>query len=201
MMHIQSNIRFIMNKISVFILFFIALISTSVATEKTPEGFKKQILDVTYGEILRPQNWHYQWRTTSQGILWMISKEKRSDGSFDTGFTIQLTPAVSRQSKQNPEQVAKNFISQKKAAVTVKKLCDEEVDAGFHKVCLETIEPSKHPNINHRILYSVMWSNERDWFVITIFGAPENDWESLKSTIFNMSTFTLIGDKFYNQSK
>lgn len=174
----------------------VAPATTAPAPDATPAGFERQVLDVTKGEILRPAGWHYSWFSTQHAIIWTVSREDAGKGAYDTGMRIQFVPAVKASAGQTPEQVARGFLSGKAASAKVVRQCEEKANGDFRLVCLETSEPSATPGKNFRILYSVSWSNERDWFVITTFGAPEAEWEALRPTIDAMSRFVLIGEGF-----
>lgn len=179
----------------------VAPATTAPAPDATPAGFERQVLDVTRGEILRPAGWHYSWFSTPHAIIWTVSREDASKGAYDTGMRIQFVPAVKAASGQTPEQVARGFLSGKAASAKVLRLCEEKANGDFRLVCLETSEPSGTPGRNFRILYSVSWSNERDWFVVTIFGAPEAEWEALRPTIDAMARFVLIGEGFGKEAR
>lgn len=168
----------------------------TAAPAPAPAGLERQALDVTQGEILRPAGWHYSWFSTQHAIIWTVSREDAGKGAYDTGMRIQFVPAVKASAGQTPEQVARGFLSGKAASAKVVRQCEEKPNGDFRLVCLETSEPSATPGKNFRILYSVSWSNERDWFVITTFGAPEAEWEALRPTIDAMSRFVLIGEGF-----
>jgi hypothetical protein len=189
-----------MNIIIAFLFLLVTCSSTAAEKAGVKPGFEKQILDVTYGEIWRPVGWHYSWFTTSNGAVWTISKEDATKGPYETGMRIQLIPGVKAGGK-TAEQVARGFIAEKVSSVKVERLCDEKASGEFRIICLETTEPTSTPGKSFRILYSVSWSNERDWFVISVFGAPERDWDGLKPTLDAMTEIILVGAKFYEKRK
>jgi hypothetical protein len=162
----------------------------------TKPGFEKQILDITYGEVWRPLGWHYRWSTTESGAVWTVSKEDPAKGAYETGMAIQLV-MLPKSAETNAEKWAKGFTQYKSTGVKVERRCDEKQNGDFKTICLETTEQTGALGKNYRILYSISWSNERGWVVVTIFGAPDGEWAAIKPTVDAMTEIVLVGEKFY----
>lgn len=168
------------------------------ATEiKVPAGYTVQVLDVTKGEIARPDGWFYRFFTDDKSIVWTISKEGSKTGAYRTGMRVQFTPAINRFTGKSARELIGDVIDQKRKSAKVERLCNEERAGEFQRICMETTEPSDIAGKNFRILYTFSWSDEKQAVAITTFGAPEENWESLKDTIYVMSSFVLIGKDFW----
>jgi hypothetical protein len=191
-----------MKKIIILLFTFIATLAYAESLPVIPEGFEKQTLDVTYGHIAKPKDWFYTWFTTQNGIVWTISKENLSkQGSYLTGMRIQFVFAVSKQLKKTPQEFAEGFIDQKKKASTVLNECQPKTMEDFTRSCIETKEKivTAKGEMEFHTLYSVLWSKAKDYFVITTFGAPVEDWEKVKPIVDVMADFVLIGDEFWEK--
>lgn len=164
-----------------------------------PEGFEIQPLDVTKGQVFKPKGWFYNFSGNEQSIVWTISKEDSKKGSYKTGMRIQFSPSIKSFTEESPRDVIAGIIRQKTKSVKVDRLCNEERAGEFQRICLETTEPTNNPKENFKILYTFSWSQEKSAIVITIFGAPESEWNSLKGTIETMSKMTLIGADFWTE--
>jgi hypothetical protein len=183
-------------------LIFTALAnSNSEALPNVPEGFEKQILDVTYGHIAKPKGWFYYWGTDKNSIIWTISKEDTKKGSYLTGMRIQFVPGMFRRTKKTPQEFAESFINDKKNSAKVLLECKQKEIEDFTRQCIETIENIRTTKgeIKFHILYSVMWSKAKDAIVLTTFGAPVEDWEQVRPIIDVMADFELIGEEFWKQ--
>ncbi len=177
---------------------FVAAATHAADRPATKPGFQKQILDVTYGEVWRPNGWFYSWSTTASGAIWTVAKEDPSKGWYDTGMRVQLIMLPTTE-RVTAEQVAQGFIQQKTASATVVRRCEMKERGGFKTVCLETKEQTNPASKLHRILYSISWSEERRWVVVNTFGAPDVEWEALRPTVDAMTEIVLIGEKFHAQ--
>jgi hypothetical protein len=76
-----------MNIVIAFLLLLLTCSSFAAEKAVVKPGFKKQILDVTYGEVWRPVGWHYSWFTTHNGAVWTISKEDPTKGAYERTAT------------------------------------------------------------------------------------------------------------------
>ena len=176
------------------LLSLFVVVTPVVAEEPVPEGFELQILEGTKGEIAKPKSWFYQSSANDECILWTLSKEDPSKGSYRTGMHIQFCLLVSKMTKTSPEELIRRFVEEKRNSAQIDREC-EEVSAGrFKRICLETTEPSSGPVERFKILYTYSWSNDMDAIAVTTFGAPEGDWPQLAETIAVMSQLVLIGE-------
>jgi hypothetical protein len=170
------------------------------ATGSAAEGprstiFERQRLEVTEGSVEKPRHWFYSHRTDGKSITWTLSKEdSRAGQPYQTGFRIQFIPSAAAVLKMPPERFAENLIEQKKAAAQVIRHCPRTVEGDQMRRCIETIEGP------FRILYSLIWSEKLDHLVVTTFGTPVSDWETLRPVAERMSTFTLLGEAFWKKS-
>lgn len=189
-----------MKMIAVFLFLLFVGDARAADLPASKPGFEKQILDITYGEVWRPTGWYYAWSTTQSGVMWTVSKEDARSGAYDTGMRIQLI-ITEKTATKDARQLAKDFIAHKIASAKVERLCDEKPNGEFRQICLETTEPSNIPGKPYRILYSVSWSSQRGWVVVTTFGAPDADWDALRPTVDAMTQIVLIGGDFYKNHK
>jgi hypothetical protein len=175
----------------------LASLSVHAGEITVPQGYELQVLDTTKGEIARPIGWFYDHFADSKSLVWTISKEDSSKGSYITGMRIQFTPSIDRFTKKLPSEIVQGLIAAKQKSVKVDKLCNVETVGEFQKICLETTEPTEINGKNFKILYTYSWSNTKQSIAITTFGAPEEDWVGLKDTIKTMSEIVLIGKDFW----
>jgi hypothetical protein len=161
-----------------------------------PEGYVLQHLEVTDGKIAMPKNWFYHSGGTASGWLWTFSKEDPAKGPYETGLSIQLIAGVEKKTKQPSENFAKVFLDKKRSSAKVLKDCAPVEQGDFKLQCLEVIEDVQEPNgvKSFHILYSVSWG--MDMVVINTFGAPPEQWESVKPIADVMANIELIGPNF-----
>jgi hypothetical protein len=171
--------------------------SASSSPILVPDGYVLQKLDVTDGAIARPKDWYYDNHGTPSGWLWTISKEDPSKGPFQTGLHIQLFAGFKKYN-MTPESFAQNFLQTTRQKDTVVSDCTATQVGQFDRQCLEVLEVNPEPTgpKRYHIQYSVFWARDGDMAVITTFGAPEGDWESVKPIGEVMRAFVLIGRDF-----
>jgi len=158
-----------------------------------PPGFELQKLDTTEGHIAKPKGWFYSHSADKFSLSWILAKEDPKAGPYQTGFRIQFVPNATAAGKVAPEQFVARFIAQKQQSADVKRACPAVKVGQFIRRCLETIEGP------HRILYSLFWSGELDALVITIFGAPVDEWETARHIADRMNEFELLGANFWKK--
>lgn len=152
-----------------------------------PPGFVLQKLDPVGGEILRPKDWFFREEHSGPSLTWIVSKEKSSNGAYETGVRIQLLVGVQKGTGKTPKEFVHNFIAQKRK--TAAKMIDEckPTDQGlFTRVCLQTIEGP------HHILYSLFWGNSADIVGVVIAGAKKEEWSKYAETFDRMSEMKII---------
>jgi hypothetical protein len=166
-----------------------------------PDGYELQILDVTYGSIAKPKGWFYKYFTDKHSVVWTFSKEDTNFGSYLTGMRIQFVPGLSRQSKKTPQELAEQFISQKRDSATILNECQTTHDDDFQRKCIETREiiTTTSGQVDFHILYSVFWSKTKDSIVLTTFGAPDAEWEKVRPIVDVMARFKLVGKDFWKK--
>ena len=166
-----------------------------------PPGFVLQPLAETDGQIARPRDWFFASQGTPSGWMWTLSREDTSKGPYDVGMRIQMLLGYTESSGKPREAFVREFLAGKRAAAEVLRECGAPVDIGaFQRLCLEVIEevalPAPAVSRRFRVLYSLMWGEELDVVVVTIFGAPPEEWETAGPIADAMAAFRLIGPKF-----
>ncbi len=168
-----------------------------LSAEEIPEGFKAQELSPLGGEITMPISWHYSGGMTSNGFMFVISKEKNEDGHYETGMRIQGIADVKKRSGLSAYDAA-NYNKQKfkKAAKRIIKECSDEDSGLFKKTCLETIEVNgRDPQNDFHVIYSFFWDEKMDMMITSIFGSPEKKWGEAEKIYNVMQSFTIIDVK------
>lgn len=167
-------------------------------TLNVPEGYVLQLLEETDGKIARPIDWFYTSEETPSGLLWILSAEDPSKGSYETGMRIQLLSGMEKHIKKSAHAFAQDFIEKKRKSTAVVRECPETNQGLFTRQCLEVIEALERPSGTNsfHIVYSVFWDNNLDSVVITTFGTPQDKWEEVKKISEVMSSFELIGPNF-----
>ncbi|MFC1749531.1 hypothetical protein ACFL2V_12070 [Pseudomonadota bacterium] len=149
--------------------------------------YVKQILEPTGGNIDRPKDWYYLEAHNDNSWLWIISREEVIEKPYDVGVRIQAVPRIQEITGKTPKQFILDFKAQKKSeADKVINECSATNDGLFSRVCLETEEGK------YRILYSLFWGNGTDVVVVSISGAPKDEWATYQETFNHMTRFELI---------
>jgi hypothetical protein len=159
-----------------------------------PEGFVAQKLDVTDGWIARPKDWFYTNEGVPHGWLWTIAKEDPSKGPYQTGMHIQMFMELKKYHR-TPEELVQGFLKDQRERNTVLSDCPAARAGTFMRECLEVLEDNPGAAKYH-IQYSAFWVPDGDMAMITTFGAPEDQWASVKSIQQVMSNVVLIGADF-----
>lgn len=158
-----------------------------------PPGYEMRSLKATGGSVMAPSDWHFSGGVTNTGFQYIISRERNEDGSYETGFRLvgfvklrsyNLTPIEAK------DQILNSF---RESAKRILKECSNESAGFFTRDCLEVIqENATDPETNFRVIHSFLWNEDADMLVVTTFGAPEGEWESVQEVCEIMSEFTLI---------
>lgn len=168
-----------------FPLSFLLVLSGTAAGEDIQ--YETQILEPTGGNIDRPKNWFFLEAHDQSSWLWIFSREKPEGKPYEVGMRIQAIPSIQEISGKTPKQFILDFKAQKKNEVDkVLRECAEINEGLFVHTCLEAEEG------RYQILYSLFWGNEMDIVVVTISGAPKNEWARYKKVFERMSGFELI---------
>ena len=178
-----------------FALLLAPLASRASDDLPVPEGFVLQALAETDGQIARPKDWFFASQGTPSGWMWTISKEDTRQGPYETGMRIQMFLGVAAKSGMTRPQFAEHFLAGKRDATTVLRDCPAQDAGDFMRRCLEVLESIDGPSgpRTYRILYSMMWGKQMDMVVLSIFGAPPEDWDSLEPVINTMAAFRIVG--------
>lgn len=164
-------------------------ISVSQAFSKTDTiEYTTQVLEPTGGKIEIPKGWFYKEYHGGPVLRWTISKENSTkDNSYQTGMNIQLFADIKKQTKKSPKEFVIGLLNSKRKNSQVLSTCSEQDQGLFKRVCLETIEGP------YRIQYSGFWgSNDIDLAIVTVSGAPVEQWERNSAIFQRMSSFELI---------
>jgi hypothetical protein len=166
-------------------------ISALCNAKDVPTGFVRQTLEPGIGEINKPRGWIYSHEFVEENggmrLMWTLSKERFRDGSYDTGFRLQVFLGIQKATGKTAKQFIDDFISAKrKEAKEVPRDCRATKQGEFTRICLETEEGK------YRILYSFLWQEGGDTAVIAISGAKKSEWQKFSATFNQMNGFTLI---------
>jgi hypothetical protein len=159
-----------------------------------PEGYELQMLEPLGGKIVKPNGWFYDGGMTENGFAWTISKEDPSKGPYDTGLKISGIVDVSKRTGLIAEEFVKSLLDTRKDEAKIISECEPTEQDHFFRICLETEEELIRDNTLRKfhIIYSDFWSNGLDMAIITVFGAPIDEWEEVKSISEIMSEFEFI---------
>jgi hypothetical protein len=158
-----------------------------------PSGFEVQVLEPTGGRIARPKDWFYRESHREGHFAWTLSREDSAQGPYLVGVRMQAIFDARQQTGQVPHDFVAGFIASKRSVTQVQSECAERVVGLFKRRCIETVEKSPaSPTGDFRIMYSLFYDDEMDLVVLSIAGAPSNEWEQA-SPLFNvMAEFELL---------
>lgn len=161
-----------------------------------PDGYVVQKLEPVGGQIARPKDWHFQARTIQNGWVWTISAEDPTT-RYDTGWRGQVLMGVAKATNRSVREYALKFLQDKKGSVNqVVRECPLTETSVYSLGCIEVVEG------RHRILYTVFWgAHDFDMVFISMFGAPESEWQTAKSKADVMSSFILMSSDFIERVK
>jgi hypothetical protein len=152
-----------------------------------PPGYVVQELDYLGGCILRPDDWHYRCIYKNGTLVFQIAKEAlSSDKQFETGFTINVVPGVSKKTGIRPSLYAQKFIDDKlKSSVLVFREPTSQIKepAFVDGVCTrDAVMIKEEMEIFGKkqvfmIGYTIYSYDEPDFIVIMLFGTPVSLWE------------------------
>jgi len=127
-----------------------------------------------------------------------LSAENPLKGGYETGLRIQLLVGVEKQTKKSRFSFTQDFFAKKRSSTTVVRECPEIDQEKFKRQCIEVVENVERPNgiKAYHLLYSVFWGKEIDMVSVFTFGAPQEEWASVKDVIEIMSHVELIGPNF-----
>jgi hypothetical protein len=185
---------------------FAALAATALCFGKdAPAGFVRQTLEPDVGEINKPRGWFYSDHHEADNsggvhLMWTLSKERNRDGSYDTGFRIQMLLGIRKATGRTAKQFVEDFIATKrKEAKEVPRNCEPTRQGEFTRLCLETEEGKYH------ILYTFLWQEGGDTAVVAIAGAKKNEWQNYTATFDQMNGFSLrdpnVLDKIFAEKR
>ena len=182
-------------------LFLLAGQTKAIADDEimAPKGFVLQSLDPTDGLIARPKNWFYQSHGTASGWLWIISAEDPTKGSYETGLRIQMLVGIQKGTGLTTEAFARNYLNQKRQEGQILKDCPDSDVGQFQRHCIESIEADSQPGHQGEklhILTTVSWGKSMDMVVVSIFGAPDRNWDQVAPIADVMAKYRLLGPNF-----
>lgn len=136
-----------------------------------PEGYLIQIVNPTWGRIVRPQDWHYSEHDEGPAFVWTFTpKEIPRGGHFETGMRIESREGVQQKLGGTAQVFASDFSDDKLKTAT---------DLGFSAIRQEgfTLHSFETEEGSDHVLYSLFWSHEADLVVVTTARAPKQEWE------------------------
>ncbi len=179
-------------KLTFYAVVGIAALAAAVPcnSKDVPAGFVRQTLEPTAGEINKPRGWFYSEHHAEDNggirLMWTLSKEHTRDGSYDTGFRIQMFLGIRKATGKTAKEFIEDFIAAKrKEAKEVPRNCGPTRQGPFTRLCLETEEGKYH------ILYSFLWQDGGDTAVVTVAGAKKSEWKKSTATFDRMNGFSL----------
>jgi hypothetical protein len=176
----------------VIILLVLTTVCASAAKKaKAPREFVTQILEPTGGKIQRPKGWFYTEGHSGASYAWILSREDASKAPYTTGFRIQMLVGVQEGAGKTPKQFVLDYVDSKKKEAKVLKICRENNQGMFTRVCLETEEGP------HHILYSLFRGNDIYLVVVSIAGTTKELWDTYAPTFDRMNHFELIDMKHF----
>ena len=188
-----------MTRARLLLTFLITILGQPIFAAETAAPLKlvSQKLDITGGELIRPENWSYSWDMHSQSVVWKLSEnEYDSKQNLDKPSVImQIFPETKRIIGKPPEKLAFEFLEQVKASGNVMNFCRFSTQNGIVKTCLETLEKSSKAldKVTHNA-YAVSWDSKRGWLLLTTFSAPIERWEELSPIFLTISNVKIFRD-------
>lgn len=188
--------------VSLLLVGLFAIFNAQAAPE-IPPGYERQELSPTGGSIAIPHGWHYREQHGRNYLLWTLSREDSSQGSYDTGVRIQAFIEVTKRVGITPEAVIRRIIdSRHEVGQVISGDCQEQRQGDFTRICLESIEAigEGERRRDYHVRYSFFWSEERDMAVVMTAGTPVEMWPRFLPVFDVMSGFTLIDpDRMHEQ--
>jgi hypothetical protein len=165
---------------------------TQAPAFSVPPDFEVQVLEPTGGRIARPKGWFYAQLHREGHLAWTLSREDSTQGPYLVGVMVQAIFEVRAKTKQSPSDFVTGFVEAKRASTQVQSECPERAFEPFKRRCIDTVEENPiSPTGEFRILYSLLYNDDMDLVVLTIAGAPSNEWQQV-SPLFNvMAEFEL----------
>lgn len=156
-----------------------------------PVAYVSERLVPLDGEIDRPKDWHFTRVDQGETLSWVISKEDfAKDGDYDTGVRLQVFIGAKEQTGIPTEQLLRGFLERQRAGAQEFEYCGEEIQGGFERLCARSVEGK------YRVLYSAFWGvDELDVGILSVSGAPREEWHRYTGIFDRMSRFTLLSGK------
>ncbi len=168
-------------------------IASSVVKKPEKFEFVIQELSPTEGSIKKPKDWFYrESHLAAYSLGWVISKENPKNG-YDTGVRVQLMMGINKYTGNTPEKFVDDQISQLSRKGKITNFCGKHKAGDFNRKCIEIIDNKYH------VLYSILWSNQRDMVGVVTMGTPKELWYIYSPAFKQMSEVTVIGKDFYKK--
>ena len=105
------------------------------------------------------------------------------NGPYDTGMRVQFIPNVKNGSGLTPKEAVAVNIRKRKESEKVLRECPPEEFGLFTRICIETTGyPVKSkPKQKYHLISAFWWSDQLDLIAGVTFGAPVEEWESVRS--------------------
>ena len=163
-----------------------------------PEGYELQMLEPIQGEVARPKGWVYTGSCSEYGCRWIVSKERKADGSYLTGLAVQMFLGVDAAGVGKTKLIEETIADRRKTAQVLDE-CAPHADGDFTVYCLETLETSDHDGspVAFHVRYTLQAHNTMDMVVVQVFGAPAGEWDEAEPIAEVMSNILLISPDFH----
>ena len=185
-------------KTSLILLMILAL--PAAAKEiNVPEGFVRQSLEASGGEIARPEGWVCVQTPVETGYTWTVSKEDSAKGPFETGYRIQVLSDFKPADGKTLEEFGNAFLNSKKSVKVIAEF-PLATQGPFLKKGVEVEEPitENGKTTTYHIIYTFAWSDRMEAAVITSSGTTSEKWQEYQKTFQVMDGFQLLDPKKFS---
>jgi hypothetical protein len=173
----------ILTIISLFAVFTVVCLADSpkpaneTPLPKAPDGYTWERFTEIQSAFLRPTGWHRFDKAGSSSHTYVISKESvKTNGSFETGLTMQAVKAIQEKKGIPPSafavQMAQGILEKKEN----KKLSTQDVSSGPFKAFFIRYRNAPEvatPIVIHQVFIA---NDKKDTLFIVTFEAPEKSW-------------------------
>jgi hypothetical protein len=165
------------------LLFLLVFICRGAERRDAPPGFDAQRFGPWGGELFVPDNWEYHEPGGPSGGTYMIAKAFAPDGTYDTGMRIQFIPGVKKANGLTPKEAVAVNVRIRKETEKVIRECPPEEFGLFTRICIETrgYPVKSKPKQEYHLISAFWWSDQLDLIAGVTFGAPVEEWDSVKS--------------------
>ena len=182
-------------KTSLLLLVFLAL-PAAAKDINVPDGFVRQSLEASGGEIAKPEGWVCVQTPVETGYTWTVSKEDSAKGPYETGYRIQVVSDYKPEGGKTLEDFGNDFLKSKKSEKVIAEF-PLATEGPFLKKGVEVEEPitENGKRTTYHIIYTFAWSDRMNAAVITSAGTTSDQWTQYQKTFQVMDGFRLLDPK------